>query len=418
MTERHPDPQALQRFAVGEVSTVESAEIERHLVVCTDCRDRVDEAVGRVSLPLFQWLGSDYDEALDRAVLGAAERLAGLRREARGAEDLLAELLREPEALRQGRIREDERFHSVKLCELLRTRGRERWLSDPAESLDLAELAVGVAERLDPGRYGAMLVENARALSWAYLGNSLRLKSDLWRAEQAFKRSWGHHRSGGGDPYTEGELLFLTSSLRIVQSRSREAVRLTDQAAALYRAIGEVQSEGSALINKGLALSKAGLYEEAVEATRSGLLRSENSKDPHLLLAAKHNLVFFYLLQDDPEKAGRLLVELRSLYDETAKGALPVRLWWVEGRFAGHLGRFTDAESHLIEVRDFFLDLDLGIELFYAALDLAELYARSGRPRQVRETLGEVIPLGEALGLRRETLMARLLYEQASRASR
>jgi tetratricopeptide (TPR) repeat protein len=415
MREQHPDPEALARFAVGELAGAEGHEIERHLAVCSDCRDRADEALDLLALPLLDGLCPGYDEAFDRALLGAAEQLAGLRREDRSAEDLLAELLREPAAGRQRKIREDERFHSLKLGQLLRTHSSERWFSDPAAARDLAELAVGVAEQLSPQRYGAMLIADARALSWAYLGNACRITSDPWRAERALHQAWSHHRRGSGDVDTESELLLFTSSLRIVQDRFDEAVRIADQAIAFYRSLRDVHREGSALLKKGIALGDAGRYREAIAATRAGLLRIDAAKDPRLLLIGKQNLTWDLIECGEHREAGRLLEELRSPGRESTDGMILARLDWIEGCLAGYLGRFTEAERRLRETRDFFLHHDSGADVFLVSLHLAELHARAGQPRRVRTLLGEMIPLGEAMELRRETLAARLLYEQAAR---
>ena len=49
------------------------------------------------------------------------------------------------------------------------------------------------------------------------------------------------------------------------------------------------------------------------------------------------------------------------------------------------------------------------------SLNLAEVYSLSGEHNQTREVLKETIPLGEALGLSQEVLLARLLYEKAPR---
>lgn len=413
MREPHPDPSILTRFVLGELPGVESAEIERHLAVCSGCRDRVDEAMGLESLPLLAGVGSGYDEAFDRALSGVAEKLAGLSREARSAGDLLAEILREPASGRQCRIREDERFHSLKLCQLLRARSKERWFSDPAAARDSAELAVGVAEHLDSSRYGAMLTADARALSWAYLGNTCRIASDSWRAERSLRQAWRHHRQGSGDLDMEGELLLIASSLQILQGRFEEALRTADQAIAVHRALRDGHREGATLIKKGVALAEGGRYPEAIAATRAGLLRIDAERDPRLLLIGKQNLAWNLVESGGYEEAGRVLAEIRGLGRDDEDMMLRARIDWLEGCFAGCLGGFDEAESLLTETRDFFLHQELGIDVFVISLHLAEMHARAAQPRKVREILREVIPLGEAMALGRGVLAARLLYAQA-----
>jgi tetratricopeptide (TPR) repeat protein len=420
MGRHHPTRETLSRFTEGELPPEEARGIERHLDVCSDCRDRAEEisALERLQL-LDSWLNPAYthaiDEAFDRAVAGAARRLAGMWGEDQSSEELIANLLREPAPTRRWRVRDEERFHTLKLAQLLRTRSRESWFSDPATGLDLAELAVVVTQHLDPRRYGADLVEDALALSWAYLGNSYRIMSDLWRAEKALRQAWSHHVQGGGDPYTEAELFNITASLRKVQGQFDEALRFSDRAIVLFRDLKDRQLEGSTLIQKGLYLGDQGHYEEAIPILWKGLTRIDPERDPRLLLTGKHNLIRLLSPAGAPDKALQLLEECRPLYRELGDRMNLVRMGWAEGNIRKDLGRFAEAEVSLREVREVLLDCQLGVDVFLVSMDLAEVYAQTGRQRQVRAILSEVIPLGEAMGMRRDVMIARLLYEQVSR---
>jgi tetratricopeptide (TPR) repeat protein len=386
------------------------------LAVCSDCRDRASEISVLERLKLLEsWLYPNYDEAFNHATTGVAERLVSLQADARNSAGLLAELLRESAAIRRQWVVREERFHSLKLCELLRSRCRESWFSDPATGLELAELAVLVAKHLDSGRYGSNLVEDARALSWAYLGNASRLVSDLWRAEGALHQAWIHRLQDEGDPYSEAELLNLTSSLLNVQNRFDEAIRLTDRAIYLYREVQDRHLEGAMLIQKGLHLGDYGRPHEAIAVIQAGLERLDGQRDPQLLLMGQHNLVCFLSKTGAPGKARELLNKSESLYRDFGEQLHLVRFCWLEGQIAQDLGHLREAARSLQGVRDSFLDHQLGTDVLLVSLDLALVHAAAGQCRQVKEVLGEVIPLGEALGLRQEALRARLLYEQASR---
>jgi tetratricopeptide (TPR) repeat protein len=416
MGHRHPNRETLSRFTVGELPPDEARGIESHLALCSDCRDRADELAALAQLQrLDSWLHPGYDEAFDRATERMAEQLAGFRGESRSSEDLLAELLREPTAKRRQQVRDEQRFHSLKLCELLRSKSREKWFSDPSAGLDLAELAVEVAEHLDSARYGSHLVEDAQALSWAYLGNGFRIVSDLRRAGKALHRAWRFHLHDDGDPYSKAELLSFTSSLLKDQNRFDEAMGLNDLAISLYREVEDHHLEGAMLIQKGQNLSLQGRDQNAILLFRKGLNRVDREKDPRLFLAGNHNLIGSLSLAGTPEQAWRLLKKSRPLYHELGDQMNLARLGWLEGKVARELGRLAEAEASLLEIREVFLDYQLGAEVLSVSLDLAEIYAKDGRRQQIREILGEVIPLGEAIGLRQDVLIARLLYEQASR---
>jgi tetratricopeptide (TPR) repeat protein len=412
----HPNREILSRFTAGELPPDEARRVERHLAVCSDCLDRADELAVLTQLELLDsWLRPGYDEAFERATERTAEQLAGFWGEGRSAEDLFTELLRAPVAKRRRQVRDEQRFHSLKLCELLRSQSREKWFSDPSAGLDLAELAVEVAEHLDPARYGSHLVADARTLSWACLGNGFRVMSDLWRAGKALHRAWILQLQDDGDPYSKAELLNFTSSLLNAQNRFDEAIRLNDLAISLYREVEDHHLEGAMLIQKGRHLSHQGRDKDAILLFRKGLNQIDPEKDPRLFLAGKHNLIRSLSLTGTPEQAWRLLKKNRPLYHDLGDRMALVRLGWLEGNVARELGRLIEAEASLLEAREVFSEYQLGANVLFVSLELAEIYAKGGRHRQIREILGEVIPLGEAMGLRQDVLMAKLLYEQASR---
>jgi tetratricopeptide (TPR) repeat protein len=415
--ERHPDRETLERFVCRTLAPAKARLTERHLVICSTCRKVADEASTSAQLRLLEaWFQPAYEPALERAVHRAAETLRGLLEEGWSAEGLVAELLREPIPERRRRIRHEARFQTLKLCQLLLARSRNAWFDDPADALEMADLAVETARQLDAAKYGSSLVEDARALAWGHLGNAFRIVSDFWRAEQALRQAWIHHLLAGADAYTEAKLLNFTASLRYSQGRLDEAIQLVDRALAIYREGEDHHLEGSSLIQKALFLEDRGRYAEALSLTRAGLARIDPVKEPKLLLAGQHNLIGLLNRGGAPDKAQRLLDRSRSLYYDIGDRLVLFRLRWIEGLLALTLGRLSAAETALSEVRDTVLDRGLGREVTVVSLDLAGLYAQQGRRFEVKELTGELVSLAEALGLRREALLARLLFARASRA--
>src|SRR3954454_2201925 len=106
-----------------------------------------------------------YKPALDTALEKTGERLQEIHREIESAAGLLEELTAMPAPERPERIRTEVRFHTLKLCDLLLKRSRESWFRDPARAVELARLAVEIADWLDAGYYGESLVEDERAIA-------------------------------------------------------------------------------------------------------------------------------------------------------------------------------------------------------------------------------------------------------------
>jgi len=410
----HPDRDTLKRFLAGKQPSDEARRTDQHLSSCPECRDRADEiSMGQALRLLDSWFSPSYDEAFDRAAERVVERLAGFAEDPRSTEGLLTELLREPGAQRRRRIAEEERFHSLKLCQLLRSGSRNAWISAPATALEMADLAVEVSQYLDLGRYGTCVVEDARALAWSYLANAFRIGSDYLRAEQALHQAWSHHVLAGEDAYTETELLTFTASLRSDQARYQEAVQLSDRAIAIYRDGQDSHLEGASLILKGMILGEDGRTQEAISVLRAGLARLDPQKDSRLVFVGSHNLVVRALQGGAPAKAQKLTEQSRHLHEHLGRMDL-TRVQWIAGRIANQLGHCAEGRSALHEACESFLDLQVGTEVFLVSVDLAEMYSASGERGQAKKILREMIPLGEALGLSREVLVARLLYEKAS----
>ncbi|HKV09584.1 MAG TPA: tetratricopeptide repeat protein [Thermoanaerobaculia bacterium] len=350
-----------------------------------------------------------------------ASRLAGGRlreilQEIDAAADLLSELLAKPAPERSSMVRTEVRFHALKLCHLLLERSREAWFSDPMRAVHLADLAVEVSTRLDTGYYGEGLVGDTRALAWAHLGNAHQVASDLRRAEEALDTAEEHHRKGDEDELTLAQILSFRASLRNAQGRFDEASRLLDRAIAIYREAKDRHLEGRALIKKATALGYSGRFKEAVRLVRRGLSRIDILEEPQLLVAARHNLVWYLNEGGHHEEAQTALEETRELYLRLAERINLVRLRWLEGRIALGLERLDEAEVAFREARDAFIEREIGFDAALVSLDLAMIYAKRGETGEMKRLATEMLPIFESRDLHQEALAALLLFRQAAEA--
>jgi hypothetical protein len=193
MISSHPDLETLTRFVRGALGRERRREIEGHLAGCADCRERltsIPPAPGPETV--VKWRAHLFEERRRRREQGEESR-RGVDQTMRGigaivgamAEKQVHELLAASEHERQRLIRNEESFRTLALCELLEVRCRAAWFADPDEAVELARLAAQVAERLDPGIYGAERVENAKAMAWMHLGNAFRIAAE-WQKTQKF----------------------------------------------------------------------------------------------------------------------------------------------------------------------------------------------------------------------------------------
>lgn len=187
MDQGHPEPEVLARYARGELGREERRALEAHLAGCLACQEAVDGLPSRAGV--VRWQGHRFRQ--EEPAPAGPDRRETVRGVLRALGDVLAatgetaaaRLLSQPEHRRRALIREDERLHTLDLCELLEARCRAAWLEDPDEAVENAKLAVLIAQKLSPEAYGARRLEDVRALAWVHLGTSFRLASESVVAE-------------------------------------------------------------------------------------------------------------------------------------------------------------------------------------------------------------------------------------------
>ncbi|HEV7503656.1 MAG TPA: hypothetical protein VGS07_01965 [Thermoanaerobaculia bacterium] len=185
-------------------------------------------------------------------LLAVLERVRSvLDRERAAAPAFCAELLALPPETALERIRQEPRFQSWGLCELLLAKAE----SEAAEHF--ASLALAGAERLDPSRHAAAVVEDLKARAWAAAGEARRRGGDLAGAEEALRAAASCLSHGTGDLLVEARLLEFEATVRRVQKRYKEAAAVLKLAAARYRETGETERLERALAEREDVLQAA-----------------------------------------------------------------------------------------------------------------------------------------------------------------
>jgi hypothetical protein len=176
-----------------------------HLAVCPRCA----AADGSSILALYRegaiGIESDPIEVL----------LALSRRE---APRLLEQLRAMPTDQQKALLREDSRFRSWGLCELLCRESEREALHDPGRAVALAELAAGLAGSLEEWQPAeAAWLDELRAFALAHLGHALRSLGNCRGAEAVFRKAlalWTPANQDVGDVLDyEAHFLTLLSSL-------------------------------------------------------------------------------------------------------------------------------------------------------------------------------------------------------------
>ena len=402
----------------------ESLAVIEHVLQCSACQRRTRELLHAQPTPLLQkvvrldWHSApaDYGVTLDRAAVFAQRLKMAHDWERAEAETLLAELLEHPGGRRQWIVRNHPRFQTWGLFEQLLERGQEQNFEDPAAGEGLALLALEITDRLEG--FSDERLEDLRSRAWASVANARRVRSDLRGAEEAFAIAFSLLARGTGEPMERAVLLDLKASLLRAQRRFAGALQLLARAIRIFRQLGEKHRAGRSLINMSIVYRYAGEAERAIPLLYEALDLIDSSREPRLLLAAWNNLIDDLADSRQFMEAQKLLARARPLYRQFPEPWVQNRRRWVEGRIARGLGQEQEAEALFLRARDGFLAEDAAYDTALVSLDLAALFAKQGRVKEVRRTAEEMMPIFSSRQIHREALAALMFWKQAVDAER
>jgi tetratricopeptide (TPR) repeat protein len=409
MSEKQLSLEDIRRLERGEVEEETARDTVRRLLA-------VDVEAARIAAE--RWpspAAGNGNGSKNEELAGILEQHRRLQSAAETAEDLFRELTRLPVDRQRLMVCKDARFHSWSLCELLLERSWESGFDDPMQALELAEIAVSVAYELGTETVPEALLFDLKARAWAYLGNARRISSDLRGAEKAFELAESLIDKGTGDPVEHGRILELQASLGMNLQKLGDAESLLLRAGALYRRAGAGHRRGRTLISRGLLAGRSDRTDEAVELLRRGLEDIDSEREPRLRLVGIHNLCFYLNELGEQDEALRLLGDARRLHRSFSNRLDLIRLRWLEGRVALAAGRIEDAEKAFSEVRDQFVEHEIGYDAALVSLDLAGVYARQGRASEMRQLAEQMIPIFKSRDLGREVMAAWIVFQNATR---
>jgi transcriptional regulator with XRE-family HTH domain len=303
-------------------------------------------------------------------------------------------------------------YQSWAFCERLCFASLATAANDPLEAVELAELAVRVAELA-----GGEVPERQRlqGYAFAFLGNARRVQGNHPSAEAAFglsDRLWIASASASAGPLDEARPLDLKASLRRHQDRCVEALELHDWALRL----ANPADHGSFLINKAKTLEEMARFDEAVEALTHAAPLVKAGREPRLLFALHCNLTVNLCHLNRYAEAEALLPEVQRLVGGLGTRLDTVRVLWLEGKVAAGLGRREEGIAALKEVQQEFKDRGIAFDTALVSLELAVVHLEEGHTSEVKTLAQQMTIIFKAQGVHREVLAAlRLFWDAAKR---
>lgn len=241
-----PPPAAME----GEARTpcsVPSTKPRPHLALSARFGGR-SPAARRAFAPRSKELSeSSYDEVFRRVetnLQGAREHIS---RELSAASAQWQRLKGHPQARRLLMVRNDPRFQTWGLIELLLDHSRAQSERHPHLGQELAQLALAIADRLPAESYGDERMADLRCAALTELGNARRIAGNYQGAGLALAQAKAHFDFGSGDLLDKANLAQREFELLRDQGRLDEAAAALDQAKVLFRVLGDDRLRGVSL---------------------------------------------------------------------------------------------------------------------------------------------------------------------------
>jgi tetratricopeptide (TPR) repeat protein len=307
-----------------------------HLLTCNSCRAYA-EAVLREQLAADEGNAPpqrSYDRVFAAMELKTPGLIRRLHAQRSAAEHLLADFLSRPERARWWATR-SERFHDMRLVDLLLELSHETQLKEPLQAAILARLANALVTEMAPEKVTDREVHRVHA--YALAGNGLRLSGRLKAAASALRESSSSLRNAANS-YERGFLCRYLGILRWEQELIAEGLAFLDHAAVCFRDSGTAHEVGTCRALQGLLL----LEDRQTESARPYLRLAFRGLDPEMQIGLGVRSFLGAALCEaaagEKRAASSLLQQawqlFPSLKDDPAE---MVRAHWLEGRVKARL---------------------------------------------------------------------------------
>ncbi len=325
------------------------------------------------------------------------------------AEDLARELLAALPAERRETIRFAAESTAWALCEKLCAESERVAASAPRRAIEIAELALGLAERVEGSEAWRREVAG---YCWLFAANAHRAANDFRRATVEFGKSRAFAPSENGSGVLDfSRRLDLEASLFRDQRNFPQALALLDR--ALLRNATPSVARARLLLKKSFVLEQSGEIDTACQCLSETLSLADASQDPRLRFGVRLNLAVNLLHLGKAGEAAGLVPQVRSIAIDQGEALDLTRVLWLEGRLFAAQGSRGIAREMLAQARGELAAHGLLCDAALVALEESALDLEEGNFARVEEKARPLPRLFAAQGIERESLMAIRLFVEA-----
>lgn len=415
----HISAELCRRFLECRVSAAEGRAVVRHLL--TQCEDCV-ALLASITAEGGYWMGGrgaeayaedDYAAAFQAAfkfASNAERRIAEEHLRGWGHWSALDPLLPQE---RLAAVIEHRDWHHWGLFRALLDAARWYRSRDPREAADIVELALGLAEFLNPSGMGdEAAARDMRARGYAMLADCRRIAGDLHGTLRAIGEAWRWNETGEGDPLDKARLFRVDASYAAAIGEFETAEAILEKALSLYLGADERHLQGRTLIQMGEIVGYVN-PDKGIAHIEHGMQLVNAVREPRMELRAEHHLAEFLCMAGRAGEALAIMDRARPLYRQFEEEMVQLRLHWLQGQIAAVLGKAAEAVEILRLALEELRAGDLRREFVLATLDLAEVHQRQGEKATALRLLEKTTPTLASFSLHQNGLAAWLGFHKA-----
>lgn len=317
---------------------------------------------------------------------------------------LIVALERTAPARRLAMVKRDRSYHTYCVFQAALKVVRKWSKRNPEEAVELAHIALALAELAEPE---VGLADEPRfdwrASALISLAHARRTAGELHAAGSALDLADTYLDYGTRNPVDRALFLVARGGLLYDLGRFEEALKVLDQAFPLFHRAADRNSAGKVRLQQAAVLQYIDPV-RALDAVEEGLAMIDLDAEPRAEWAGRYAQAFCHNELGEPEKAEGLLHAYSSLADRFPDFQVQGTREWLHARICARLGRVAEAERRFREVRSEYLVRGFRQEAVLTSVDLAELLAGERRTGEALHIAQELLPVLQTWGLHRDTL--------------
>lgn len=346
-----------------------------------------------------------------------AETGRRLQRERAEAAAVVEQVLKEIPAERWPALAERPDLQTCGALERLGNFVAETLDRDPRHALQVAELAVSVAEAIPPNAYPEVVAAQLRAHAWKDVGQAFAYLARYTEAFEAFDRAESGIVSYGSLGHDIAIIRFARASALQEVDRHEESMTLLAECKRIFREHSDARRLILCGIAEGVLLHRLRKYREAREAYLLLLAETRDSID-RASLACLHNVIGYCSVDLGDFAAAEVhLSRAIEIFDELRQPLQATRAELGRGKLFVRRGEIDRGIAHLRIVRNRFLRQSLTEEAGICALEIVEALLLRGDVGEAEALARQVIKEFTAAALSARAITA-LGYLQEAIAAR